>query len=736
MTPKRSLNLLVWLTLSAPASALAQDLVCAPPAVTPAPNQSPAGAAADDQSQTPIEIVAGEVDLSNAEGVEFLNQVEFRYGDRSISADSAIYDREDGSISVRGTVSYSDPDVTVYGEDAEVDTENEEILFTGAGFDIPARPARGSAQEISIRSDQTIAFSTVNFTTCPQGQTDWELMAGDIELDIDEGFGTARDVKLEFKGVPILYAPYLTFPIDDRRKSGLLTPRFSERDQTGLDISAPYYFNLAPNYDLTLEPRLMSKRGLQLNTEFRYLSPGSEGLFSFEYLPDDSDANRRRSYLSYDHQTTFARGWQIEASLADVSDDAYFEDLGDSQTVASQTHLNRYLDLSYRADAWSLLARFQAYQTIDSLIAAEDRPYERVPQIVFDGSWLGERWRFESTNELVRFDRAVGPTGWRLDSTEELSFPMTRPGMYLTPGLALRQTNYWIDNAAPGEKDNFSRTLPVASIDAGLVFERLPQQESGFIQTLEPRVLYVNRPFEDQSDLPVFDTIEPDFNLVQLFRKYQYVGPDRISDADQVSVGVTARLIDSEDGRERFTATLGQTRYLDTQRVSLPDQSLTESSASDYIAEVSIAVSDAWRLDVDYQWDTETNSTTRAETSVHFTPRDDRYAGFSYRLREGLLEQGDVSLVWPVGQSWRVIGHLSYSFLEEEALDRFLGWEYESCCWRLRLIGRRYISRRTGESDTSISVQLQLRGFSDDAGYPEELLDRGILGYRRFGNTL
>ncbi|MGI9259532.1 MAG: LPS-assembly protein LptD [Gammaproteobacteria bacterium] len=712
-----------------------QDLLCAPVANAP-----------DDQSllvpdetapgERRIEIIAGEVDLSGEDGVEFFNQVQFRYGDRSITAESATYDREAQSISVNGTVSYSDNDVTVYGDDAQVDTESEEILFTGAGFDIPARPARGSAQEIAIRSDQTISFSSVNFTTCPEDQTDWELMAEDIELEIDEGFGTARNVRLEFKGVPILYAPYLTFPIDDRRKSGLLTPRFSERDRTGLDISAPYYFNLAPNYDLTLEPRLMSKRGVQLNSEFRYLLPSSEGLLAFEYLPDDSDLNRRRSYLTYDHTTTFSRGWQIEASLADVSDDAYFEDLGNSQTVASQTHLNRYFDISYRADAWSLLARFQAYQTIDSLIAAEDRPYERVPQILFDGTWAGERWRFDSTNELVLFDRDVGATGWRLDSTEELSFTFTKPGMYLTPALALRQTNYWIDNAAPGERDNFSRTLPVASIDAGLVFERLPKEKSGWIQTLEPRILYVNRPFEDQSELPIFDTIEPDFNLVQLFRKYQYLGPDRIADADQLSIGVTARLIDGESGRERLTATLGQTRNLDTQRVRLPNQFLQEARASDYIAEVSVNVSDAWRLDVDYQWDSETNSTARAETSVHFTPEDDRYAGFSYRLREGLLEQGDISLVWPIGQSWRVIGHYSYSFLEEEALDRFLGWEYEACCWRLRLIGRRFISRRTGESDTSISVQLQLRGFSDDAGYPEELLDRGILGYQRFGNTL
>ena len=394
-----------------------------------------------------VKITAGQVDLSGEEGVEFFDQVEFRYGDRSISAESATYDRVAQTIEVRGTVLYTDSDVTVYGEEAEVDTENEEIRFTGAGFDIPQRPARGSAETIRIRSDQTIALSTVIFTTCPADRTDWELMAAEVVLDAEKGFGTARGVKVEFKGVPILYTPYMTFPIDDRRKSGLLTPKFSERDRTGLDISAPYYLNLAPNYDMTLEPRYMSERGVQLNTEFRYLLPRSDGRLSLEYLPDDSDTNDSRSYLTYNHETMLDQGWRVVVSLADVSDDAYFEDLGDSQAVASQTHLDRYLDIGYRAPTWSLLARFQGYQTIDTAIAADDRPYDRVPQILFNGQWSGDLFKFESSNELVQFDRDVGATGWRLDSTEEVSISLARPGMFLTPALALRQTNYWLDDA-------------------------------------------------------------------------------------------------------------------------------------------------------------------------------------------------------------------------------------------------------------------------------------------------
>ena len=276
MVPKKSLTFLAWVTISAPTAVWGQDLVCAPVESSPLEEPLQDDTAEESEEQTRVEISAGQVDLSSEEGVEFFDHVEFRYGDRTISADTATYDRAEQRIEARGTVLYRDPDVMVYGEEAEVDTENEAIRFTGAGFDIPQRPARGSAETIIISSNRTIALSSVNFTTCPAGQTDWELMAASIELDVDEGFGTARGVKLEFKGLPILYAPYITFPIDDRRKSGLLTPEFSKRDRSGLDISAPFYLNLAPNYDMTLVPRYMSERGVQLTTEFRYLLPRSE----------------------------------------------------------------------------------------------------------------------------------------------------------------------------------------------------------------------------------------------------------------------------------------------------------------------------------------------------------------------------------------------------------------------------------------------------------------------------
>jgi LPS-assembly protein len=707
----------------------AQELCLPEYDAAPVAAQEPTLTSAEQSADDTVEIIAPQVDVGPESAAQFSGPVEIHYRDVTITADRGSYDRDSERLEAIGAVKLTNPDVTVSGEDVQVDTEAETIRFSSAAFEMPKRPARGSAEDILIESDRTLSLMRVLFTTCPPEDTDWEIKADSIDLDVNGGVGTARGVKLDFKGVPILWAPYFSFPISNERKSGFLTPDISDRDRTGIDISVPYYLNLAQNYDLTLEPRYMSERGTQVRSIFRYLLPRSDGRLDFEYLPEDEETDQTRRYVNLLHETEFGEGWQVLSSIEEVSDDAYFEDLGSSLAVTSQTHLNRFLDIAYFAPYWTMLSRFQNYQTIDPVLLPEEHPYERVPQLMFDGSWLGRRLGFASNTELVNFDRDVGVTGWRLDTTQELSVRFARAGMYLTPAVALRQTNYWLEDTAPGTDDTLTRSLPVGSLDMGLTFERSAGRNAGWIQTLEPRLLYVQVPFEDQSQLPVFDTVLPDFNLVQLFRKYQFIGPDRIADTDQLAFGVTTRLIDAASGRERLTATLGQTRYLSAQQVSLPNTLPNDANASDYVAELSIGLQEAWNLDLGYQWNDATDSTARVETRFEYRPQADRLFGFGYRYRRSQLQQGDFSLVWPAAERWRIIGQYSYSFLENEPLEQFVGWEYEACCWRFRMVGRRYVSR-TGETDDAISVQLELKGLSQRASSPEELLDHGILGYR------
>jgi LPS-assembly protein len=724
-----------WLVIGLARQTFAQDLClpASPPFIERSSEQPTEPETAD--GLEPIEISATRFGVDADSVAEFSGQVEIKYGDTTITAESARM--TEGNVDVLGRVNLVAPDVTVFGEDAHVDRQADTVSFGSAGFDLPKRPARGSAEQVRISGDNRLSLANVLFTTCPADNVAWQLSARDIDLDIDGGVGTAHGAKLAFKGVPILYAPYFSFPLNDERKSGFLTPDISSRDRTGFDLIVPYYLNLAPNYDLTLEPRYMSERGTQVRSDFRYLLPSSAGELGFEYLPDDKETSTTRSYLNLRHESLLGsrEQWQILAGAEEVSDDAYFQDLGSSLSVTSQTHLNRFVDLSFFAPNWSLLTRLQNYQTIDPLLTDEERPYERIPQIVFGGRWFGRLLTFDSNTEVVNFDRNVGTTAWRFDSTQELSLRFTRAGMFLTPAIAFRQTNYWIENPLPGEDDELTRGLPIGSLDMGLKLERNTKRgRRPWVQTLEPRLLYVRVPFEDQSNLPVFDTILPDFNLVQLFRKYQFVGPDRVADTDQVSLGVTTRLIDAANGRERLTATLGQTRYLTPQVVTLPGVAPSDAEASDYVAEVGIGIRDAWAIDFGYQWNSETSSTARAETRLEFRPKDDRLFGIGYRFRREALEQGDLSLVWPVAERWRVIGLYSYSFLDEQRLEDFYGWEYEACCWRLRMVSRNYVSR-TGETDNSISIQLELKGLSQRATAPDELLDRGILGYRNIARA-
>jgi LPS-assembly protein len=677
-----------------------------------------------------LEFMPGRFRVTSPDTIELLDGVSLRYHGGLLTSERMSVAPD--TVDVSGRITFANEDFTVFAEGAKLDSETRQLSVAAAGFNMPKRPARGSAERILITDSKSLSLESLSFTTCPEEQPDWELIANALVLDAEAGFGTGRGVKLKFKGVPILYAPYFTFPIDDQRKSGFLTPQIADSERTGLDISIPYYFNLAPNYDLTLEPRYMSKRGTQVNSDFRYLMPRSRGVIAYDYLADDEQTDEARSYLDLQHETFFGRSWQMIASFEEVSDDTYFEDMGDSLSVTSQTHLNQYVDIGFFAPNWSLRNRLQRYQTIDTFIAPADRPYEQLPQMVFEGFWSGRFWGFDSNTELVNFDREVGVTGWRFDSTQEVSLRFGGAGMYVTPAVAWRQTNYWVDDPLAGTEETLTRGLPIGSIDTGLHFDRNAGETGRFIQTLEPRLLYINVPFEDQSQLPVFDTIVPDFNLVQLFRKYQFVGPDRVADTDQVSFGITTRLIANSDGQERFSATLGRTHYLDRQTVSLPGQVLSPANDSDYVAELGVALSRSWNLDVGYQWNSETNSAVRAETRFEFRPRGDRLFGFGYRSREGLLEQGDVSMVWPLTSTWRFIGQYSYSLLEEEPLEQFAGLEYEACCWRMRLTGRRYISSRTGETDDTISFDFELKGLSQRTSSPEEFLDRGILGYRRF----
>jgi LPS-assembly protein len=690
----------------------------------------PPGAAAD-----AIDILSGDTEIDLNGAALFRHRLLLKQGGRELGADTASYDRATGEFEAAGHIEFRDPNTWVKGDAARYNSTTGLFSIDGADYELFSVPARGTADRIAVEATREVTLSNVTYTTCAPGNDDWQLHAGSLSINRETGTGTARNARLEFKGVPILYSPYLTYPIDNRRKSGLLLPDIGNSSQRGVELGVPYYFNLAPNADATLTPHYMSKRGVQAIGEFRYLKGGTDGVVTGEFLPNDDVTGENRGLVTWYNRSGLPAGWRATVDATDVSDPGYFEDLASGLAKTSQTHLRRRVDLELFSGTWFSRLRVEDYQTLDQAILPEDEPYRTVPQLTINGFWpqapLGMEFGVES--EIAWFDRSTGVTGLRAHLLPAVTRPLQLGPLLFEPYAGLDYTTYSLNNVAEGGDSSPDRTVPILSLDLRTLLERVWGSGGKWLQTLEPRAQYVHVPFEDQSAFPVFDTIEPDFSLVQLFRRNRYVGLDRLSDTDQLNLGLTTRLIRSANGSQFLTATIGETQYFSSRDVVLrPGDPPSNDSSSDYVAELGMNINDQWNVDLGYQWDSDQNVTRLAEARVLYHPDDFRVLNLSYRYRRDSVREIDVAGAWPVTDRWSVVGRLDYSLLDSEPLERFVGVDYSTCCWGVRLIARRYLNSRDGGSDSSITLQLLLKGFGSSGSPAERLLDRGILGYDRF----
>ncbi|MGI9330402.1 MAG: LPS-assembly protein LptD [Gammaproteobacteria bacterium] len=685
---------------------------------------------ADALKDKEISVESGRAEVSLAGDATFSGQIMLRSGDRLLRADGASFNRETGTLQVTGAAEFRNDDLRVNGSDASFSERDGEIRFNNADFDVWTVPARGTAERLVVRQEGTVKMREVSYTACPPGSNDWLLRASKVTLDQETGVGKAKNARMEVKGVPVFWLPTISYPISEKRKSGFLVPDVGNSERRGFDVATPWYWNIAPNYDATITPRLMTQRGVQLGGEFRYLQPGLNGVLQGEVLKDDDKTNKNRTLLAIEHQQALPWGWRGTAEGIDVSDSNYFEDFSSSLASTSQVSLNRFVDLEFYNGPWTALFRVQDFQIIDDSLTSEEKPYKRLPQFVLNGyqpeGLLGFNYRVDS--ELSFFDRDVGATGLRAHITPAISRSMNFGFLRVEPGAALDHTRYALDDADTFEKDDPERTVPILSMDLSSVFERTINK-GRFLQTLEPRALYTYIPSRNQDDLPVFDTIEPDLNIVQLYRPNRFVGYDRLADANQIALGLTTRMIRAETGVEFLRATVGQLRYFSDSKVTLPDVEPIDDNSSDYLAELSTKFANYWRMDLGYQWNTDETDTRKAEARVRYQRDGKRIAGLSYRYRKRLLQEIDAVLAWPLAEHWNFVGRFNFSIRGSEPLERFAALEYETCCWAVRTVWRRYLTRRNGESDTSVGFQFVLKGFGDPGTAAESLLDRGILGY-------
>jgi LPS-assembly protein len=614
--------------------------------------------------------------------------------------------------------------------------------------------ARGKADVIKLEGKDRYSLENATFTTCKPGNDDWYLQVGELDLDMTRDLGVARGSKLVFKDTPIAYVPWVDFPLRNQRKTGLLPPTLGSSGQSGFEISTPFYVNLAPNRDLTITPRGLSKRGLQLGAQFRYLERNYDGDASFEQMSNDRVRNIGRYAIAIQHSQRFSSALNGYLNLNKVSDDNYFRDLSSHINITSQTTLPREGVLTYGGGWWTATARAQRFQTLQDPANPVVPPYDRLPQLTLNAlrQYVGGvdlAWN----SEFVKFDRGsgfvgAGPVvltggvntadvvGSRLTLYPSASLPLILPGAYLTPKLGLHSTNYSLERNPAGIPGTIQRTLPIASLDGGLTFER----EAGYLgqsfrQTLEPRLYYLYVPYRDQSRIPLFDTGLADFNYAQMFSENLFNGSDRIADANQLTLAATTRLLAPGSGREVLKATIGQRHYFRNQQVSLDDLATKRTDkTSDFLAALSGRIYGHWSLDSALQYNPHRSYFERLGVSLRYQPETAKVLNLGYRFTRDSLNQVDISAQWPLGGRWYGVGRYNYSMRDNRLVEGLGGFEYNAGCWIGRIVLQRFAAA-SGTSTSALFVQLELNGFSHLGSNPLETLRRNIPGYGRINQT-
>ena len=657
---------------------------------------------------------AGSVRLRKRGAAVFSDQLHLSFPDRQLTATGHVRFEKAGDV--------------VTGEQLFYDLNNDSGYIDKPEYRLSQYGARGSASRLVAVNRDLYKISKATYTNCDVGDDDWFLRIDRLELDRLRDIGVAHNATVVFKGVPILYSPYLDFSLSGRRKTGLLPPTIGSTGQSGFEYTQPFYWNIAPNRDATIAPRLLARRGVLMNGDFRYLEPDLKGDMRGEYLPDDRQKGETRYGYLWQHQQKFGNGFSGTLDLQGVSDDTYFTDLSDKIAATSQTNLNREGDLFYDGGWWNLNSRVQRYQTLQDPLAPVVPPYARVPQITLNMNRQTDlHLDFGLQGEYVEFSHPFLLNGRREILYPSISAPFQTSFFYLTPKVGYHTTSYSFEDS---NRPDASRNLPIYSLDSALTFERKTTiWGRAFLQTLEPRLYYVYIPFRPQEQLPNFDTALSDFSLAQIFTENQFTGGDRINDANQLTAAVTSRLIDPDSGNEQLRFTLGQRYYFKRQEVSITPV-LRDSQRSDVLAAVTGQITKHWFTDLGMQYSTIENRVERGNTVLRYQPDIGKVVNFGYRFTRDTLEQVDLSAQWPIAGRWTGLARYNYTLQDKRLLEALLGVEYNAGCWAARFVMHRFASA-TQEYVNAMFLQLELTGVSQIGSSPLELLRQNITGYAK-----
>ena len=684
----------------------------------------------------------------------------FRGRGQSIAADWMRHDRRDNELTAIGNVRMEQGTALTEGARLRYNLDTSRGLMENARYSLspietgaapgartagtsaaPAFDARGTGERIVFEGPGLFRAQQASYTTCEPGDDSWLIRAREMHIDKNNNIGTARDAKVEFLGSTIFYTPYMWFTLHQERKSGFLTPSYGNTSTSGFELTVPYYWNMAPNRDMTIAPRLMARRGVQLRSEFRYLEPSYRGDLQAEYLPNDNVTGVNRHLFKFNHAQTFANGWAGSLDLNKVSDGKYFSDLTTHIALTSQTYLTRQATLS-RGGAWgnggtySFSALAQGWQTLQSdPLAPLTPPYGRRPQLTFTAQNQDVlRSDFDFYSSYTDFSHPTLVNGRRAVAYPSLSLPLTAPYGFVTPKIGVHATRYFIDQNNTAALPDKSRVLPTFTADSGLLFERGANFfGKSYTQTLEPKLYYVYIPYRDQSLMPNFESGVQDINFASIYSENQFSGHDRINNANQLTLGVNSRLIDPDTGVELLRVGVAQRYYFSPQRVGVPGVALrsNQSSKSDLLAALSGNIAPHWTADFGWQYNTDTAATQRMSVAARYQPQPGKVLNLAYRHQVDSFRQFDISGQWPIVSKWNAVARWNYSTQDKRLLEAVAGLEYDGGCWAFRIVGHR-LSTATNTSTSAVFVELELNGVTRVGSNPMDVLRRNISGYTRY----
>jgi LPS-assembly protein len=679
-----------------------------------------------------IRVKSEDSEINQDTFAQFKGKVEIDSSKAKIKADEAILNRQTETLNASGNVSFQDNNITVSSQKVQLNRISNELLIEKSFYQLNRVQGHGKAEKIGISEKTGINLIESSFTTCPVDDEVWRIQASTIKITPDQSRGVVKHARFYIKDVPVLYLPYFSFPINDQKQSGILYPNIASNSSTGLSVEQPIYWNIAPNYDLTFSPRIMTERGLQLKTEFRYLTEKQAGQVNIEYLPDDMelDENTDRYFYRFFHSGQIGKNWRVNADINGLSDDNYITDLGSDYYNRADTHLYKTLGLSYFSQNLDVTAQFRDFEVLG------DHPdsYRALPEIRLNYlTPIGLGAEFQVNSELAYFESGEldNPTATRFHIAPTVRYPFQNQWSEFLAEATILHTRYVQDNIQGFNLEkNVSRTLGQAKIYGALVFER-PASWFGTqaTQTFEPKVQYLYTSFEDQNNIALYDTTRLFNDFAGLFRGQEFTGLDRISDNNQVTVGMTSRFID-KNNQERFKLSLGQIFYLEDNQVV---DASKDDDRSALAAELDWQIGSKWYMRTQAQVSTITDKVERSSLSLEYQLSKNKIVQINHRYVRDLsseeINQVGITASWPLAKNWQWVGRWYHDLERNRTVESYSGVQYESCCWTVSFVAQRNLSNRFDENGTQSTNEFE-SGFHVYFT-TRNLLREGLFGYRR-----